>query len=132
MEPNSEIQYFQELLETITGEPVQMVNIGEEPVPSEPETEPVAKKKKKEKKEKVPKKDWRPVKESARYNKETDTYNHKPTDPEYFKHYWHLNNEYIQCDRCGRRALKLSLARHQKTNLCNKWSACIQNLQLLD
>ena len=129
MEQNSEVQYFKELIETITGEPIEMVNIGEQLLESK-EIEPT--KKTKEKKEKVPTHKRRPIKESARYDKETDTYNHKPKDPTYFKNYWHLNNEYIQCDRCVRRALKLSLARHQKTNLCNKWSACIQDLQLLD
>ena len=30
MEQNSEVQYFQELIETITGEPIEMVNIGEQ------------------------------------------------------------------------------------------------------
>ena len=89
MEQNSEVQYFQEFLETITGEPIEMVNIGE------PEPEPT-KKKKKEKKEKIPKKDWRPVKESARYDKETDTYNDKPNDPYYFKKYWRSYNVVVQ------------------------------------
>ena len=122
MEQNSEVQYFQELLETITGEPIEMVNIGE------PEPEPT--KKKKEKKEKIPKKDWRPVKESAKYDKETDTYNDKPNDPDYFKKYWRSYNVVVQCDKCGRSAQKLHLARHQKSTLCKKWSQCIQSLEI--
>ncbi len=120
MEQNSEVQYFQELLETITGEPIEMVNIGE-PEPT---------KRKKEKKEQVPKKDWRPVKESTRYDKETDTYNHKPNDPDYFKKYWRSYNVVVHCDKCGRPAQKLHMARHQKSTICKKWSQCIQDLEI--
>ena len=50
MEQTSEIKYFQELLETITGEPIEMVNIGE---PVEPEPEPIKKKKVKKLKQRI-------------------------------------------------------------------------------
>ena len=127
MEQNSEVQYFQELIETITGEPIEMVNIGE-PLLESKEIEPT--KKTKEKKEKVPTHKRRPIKESTRYDKETDTYNTKPLDPEYFKKYWRSYNVVVQCDKCGRPAQKLHYARHQKSTLCKKWSQCIQDLEI--
>ena len=65
-------------------------------------------------------KDFKPKKESARYDKESDTYNHKPKDPEYFKNYWRNHNCFIECDACGLHTSKLALARHKKSNKCKR------------
>ena len=67
-------------------------------------------------------KTFRPQKkqDSVRYNKELDTYDNKPKDPEYFKKYWRTQNWFIECDNCGQQTPKLSLSRHKKSNRCKK------------
>ena len=57
-------------------------------------------------------KDFKPVKESARYDKEKDVYNHKPLDPNHFNEYYKQHNVLIECDVCGRQTPKLTLSRH--------------------
>ena len=66
-------------------------------------------------------KDFKPQKQdSIRYDKESDTYDNKPKDPEYFKKYWRSHNCFIECDNCGQQTPKLSLSRHKKSARCRK------------
>ena len=55
---------------------------------------------------------------STRYDKESDKYNNKPLDPEYYKQYYTKNNVLVECDGCGTHVSKLTLWRHKKSNRC--------------
>ena len=104
----SEVQFFQDLLSEVSGEKVLMVEVdASKPKPKSKST-----------------KDFKPVKESARYDKEKDTYNHKPLDPNYFNEYYKQHSVLIECDVCGRQTSKFTLARHKRTNKCKKL-ACL-------
>ena len=94
----SEVQFFQELLSEVDA-----------PKPKSKST-----------------KDFKPVKESARYDKEKDTYNHKPLDPNYFNDYYKQHSMLIECDVCGGKTSKFTLARHKKTNKCKKLACSIK------
>ena len=96
----SEVQFFQEVLSEVSSEKVVMVDV------SKPKSKST--------------KDFKPVKESARYDKEKDTYNHKPLDPNYLNDYYKQHSMLIECDVCGGQTSKFTLARHKKTNKCKK------------
>ena len=104
----SEVQFFQELISDISGDNVVMVEV-DAPKSKSKST-----------------KDFKPVKESARYDKEKDKYNKKPLDPNYFNEYYRQHNVLIECDFCGRQTPKLTLARHKRTNKCKKLACSIQ------
>ena len=49
------------------------------------------------------------------------TYNNKPTDPDYFRTYYHLNLSCpTACSLCGRKVAIQKMARHQATKVCGK------------
>ena len=70
--------------------------------------------------------DFKPVKASARYDKEKDVYNHKPLDPNYFNDYYAQNKMLIECDVCGRQTSKFTLPRHKRTHKCKKLACSIK------
>ena len=98
----SEVHFFQEVFSQLSGENVVMVEC-DAPKPKQKSTT-----------------DFRPVKDSTRYDKDQDKYNHKPLDPNYFNEYYKQHNVLIECDVCGRQTPKLKLARHKKSNKCKK------------
>ena len=102
----SEVQFFQEVLSEVSSEKVVMVDV------SKPKSKST--------------KDFKPVKESARYDKEKDTYNHKPLDPNYFNDYYKQHSMLIECDVRGRQTSKFTLARHKGTNKCKKLACSIK------
>ena len=101
-----EIEQLRALLRIVAGVPIEMVNIAEEvqppPRPSKSSS------------------DFRPKYKncSTRYDKETDTYNNRPLDPIYYKHYYAKNNVLVECDGCGAQTSKLTLWRHKKSKKC--------------
>ena len=62
----SEVLFFQDLCSAISGEQVVMVDVAQKPKQKSTT-------------------DFRPVRESKRYDKEQDKYNHKPLDPNIFQ-----------------------------------------------
>ena len=108
----SEVQFFKDFLSEVASEPIEMVEI----------TLP------KQSRNFIPKKKL----DSTRWNKETNTYNNKPIDPNYFNSYFHEKNIVIICDVCGQETKKLKLARHKKTNKCIKLGCSNIELNGLD
>ena len=98
----SEVQFFQELFTQISGENIVMVDVAA-PKPKKPSS-----------------KDFIPVKESTRFDKEQNKYNNKPLDPNYFNEYYKQHSVLVECDVCGEQTHKLKLARHKKSNKCKK------------
>ena len=101
-----QIEQLVNILRIVAGMPIEMANVAEEVQPPPPPSKSSS--------------DFRPKYKncSTRYDKDTDTYNNRPLDPTYFKQYYHTNNVLIECDGCGKQALKLSIARHKKTQKC--------------
>jgi len=74
-----------------------------------------------EKVEEVKRKVGRPIVAHWRHNAETGKYNNNPTDPEYYKKYYHEKlSVKVQCPLCFREVCKMKLNRHQKFSLCLK------------
>ena len=110
-----EIEQLVNLLRIVTGMPIEMANVAEEvqppPRPSKSSS------------------DFRPKYKhcSTRYDKETDTYNNRPLDPTYYKHYYAKNNVLVECDGCGEQTAKLTICRHKKSEKCKKLTELNQN-----
>ena len=68
---------------------------------------------------------------SNRYDPETGLYDHKPSDPEYFKMYYRnkLMGLKIECPCCHKMVSKAKISRHVQTQKCVK---CKPSLNSLD
>ena len=108
----SEVQFFKNVIYEVACEPIEMVEI----------TLP------KQSRHFIPK-----IKlDSTRWNKDTNTYNNKPIDPNYFNNYFHEKNSLIICDVRGQETKKLKLSRHKKSNKCKKLGCSNLELNGLD
>ena len=61
-----------------------------------------------------------PKKDSERFDKEAGKYNTKPSDPEYFKKYYHAHSEKVTCQFCGKLTGQFKMFRHVKSQKCLK------------
>ena len=96
---NSDVQFFQNFLSELTEKEVDVVEIADDKPKKQPSQTKL---------------------NSKRDDKDTDTYNNKPNDPEYFKNYWRTKNDYVKCPSCGQQAAKLRLCKHKKSMKCIK------------
>ena len=81
---------------------------------------------------KISKKEYKPQKQSVRYDEEKGEYNYKPLNPNYFNDYYSRCNTKIECPKCGKLTPKLKLYRHVQSMKCQKQSLLRNDLCTLD